>query len=61
MAIGSWAKTPLYPGFSEISKIIEAQMTTQKLARQLKEESSEDLDEDMEAEELDSDEQFFTT
>ena len=58
MAIGSWAKTPLYPGFSEISKIIEEQMSTERLTRK-DEESSEDLDEDLEAEDVDSDEQFF--
>lgn len=26
MAVGSWAKTPLYPGFSEVTKIIETAM-----------------------------------
>jgi hypothetical protein len=26
VAVGSWAKTPLYPGLSETIKIVEAQM-----------------------------------
>lgn len=26
MAVGAWAKSPLYPGFSEIVKIIERSM-----------------------------------
>ena len=26
VAVGSWAKTPLYPGFTEVTKIIEKNM-----------------------------------
>jgi hypothetical protein len=59
MAIGSWAKTPLYPGFSEVSKIIEAQMSAEKPTGQPREESSEGSGSEEELDELDSDEHFF--
>jgi hypothetical protein len=26
MAVGSWAKSPLYPGISSVTKVIEKQM-----------------------------------
>ena len=27
MAVGSWAKTPLYPGFIDVMKVVESRMT----------------------------------
>jgi hypothetical protein len=59
MAIGSWAKTPLYPGFSEISTMVEARMRAEKTTGQPEDESNEELDVVVEADELDSEEEFF--
>jgi hypothetical protein len=28
VAVGSWAKTPLYPGFTEVTKIVERNMAS---------------------------------
>jgi hypothetical protein len=31
VAVGSWAKTPLYPGFVEVTKIIERSMVSREV------------------------------
>lgn len=41
MAVGSWAKTPMYPGFDQTVKIVDSRM-----AGKDKEEESDDLQSD---------------
>ncbi len=58
MAVGSWAKTPLYPGFSEVRKMVEKQMSIEKQAKAGEE---EDDNNEIELEEMDEEAQFWAT
>ena len=48
VAVGSWAKTPLYPGLSETIKIVEKQMRGEQVEYETEENDDEtdEIDED---------------
>jgi hypothetical protein len=45
VAVGSWAKTPLYPGLSETIKIVEKQMRGEQVEHEI-EENDDEIDEE---------------
>lgn len=57
MAVGSWAKTPLYPGLSDVTKIVERQMKSQRLFEVTEVEAEGEELEDIE--ELDDESRFW--
>jgi hypothetical protein len=46
MAVGSWAKTPLYPGFDQMVKIVESQMAGSEQKKQSSQISPDSSDSD---------------
>jgi hypothetical protein len=48
VAVGSWAKTPLYPGLSETIKIVEKQMRGEQVEHETEKDDDEtdEIDED---------------
>ena len=46
IAIGSWARTPLYPGLSETIKIVEKQMGGENQIRAAEKKVETDVEED---------------
>ena len=50
VAIGSWARTPLYPGLSETIKIIEKQMRGEQVEYEMEETDDETAEIDKEDE-----------
>lgn len=51
VAVGSWAKTPLYPGLSETIKIVERQMRGDRRAESHEEDRVAETDEEDESDE----------
>ena len=51
VAVGSWAKTPLYPGLSDTIKIIEKQMRGETQAGSQREVDMSETDEEEESDE----------
>ena len=58
VAVGSWSRTPLYPGFSETVKIVERQIQGESRAR-AGEKDTEDIDTD-DGELSDEEARFFS-
>ena len=47
VAVGSWAKTPLYPGLSETIKIVEKQMRGEQVEHEMEEtDETDEIDEE---------------
>ncbi|KAF8234329.1 hypothetical protein L208DRAFT_1394187 [Tricholoma matsutake] len=59
VAVGSWAKTPLYPGLSETIKIVQKQMESEEQLGPQKEVDETELEE--EVEETDDESRFWRT
>ena len=58
VAIGSWARTPLYPGLSETIKIVEKQMRGENRMRAGDKEDAE-MDDEEDLSDLDEEARFF--
>ncbi|KAF8220918.1 hypothetical protein L208DRAFT_1330994 [Tricholoma matsutake] len=59
VAVGSWAKTPLYPGLSETIKIVQKQMGSEEQVGPQKEVDETELED--EVEETDEESRFWRT
>ena len=59
VAVGSWAKTPLYPGLSETIKIIQRQMGSEEQVGPQKDVNETELED--EGEETDEESRFWRT
>ncbi|KAF8225193.1 hypothetical protein L208DRAFT_1506872 [Tricholoma matsutake] len=59
VAVGSWAKTPLYPGLSETIKIVQKQMGSEEQVGPQKEVDETELED--EVEETDDESRFWRT
>ena len=53
VAVGSWARTPLYPGLSETIKIVEKQMRGEQVEHEVEENEDE-------TDEIDDEEEFWS-
>jgi hypothetical protein len=54
VAVGSWARTPLYPGLSETIKIVEKQMRGEQVEYDETEENDDETDE------IDEEDEFWS-
>ncbi|KAF8240417.1 hypothetical protein L208DRAFT_1233055 [Tricholoma matsutake] len=59
VAVGSWAKTPLYPGLSETIKIVQKQMGSEEQVGPQKKVDETELED--EVEETDEESRFWRT
>ncbi|KAF8235177.1 hypothetical protein L208DRAFT_1392897 [Tricholoma matsutake] len=59
VAVGSWAKTPLYPGLSETIKIVQKQMGSEEQVGPQKEVDETELEDELE--ETDEESRFWRT